>query len=79
MPHVAASLCNATQKRLQEDVSSSVQEGDGRGVLGRLKDVSGDLMQASQNISQADRVAVRPTKKGAFDLTCARVFLDNTQ
>ena len=36
-------------------------------------------MQASQNIPQADRVALRPTKKDAFDLTSARVFLDDTQ
>ena len=49
------------------------------GVIVRLKDVWGDLMQASQNIPQADRVALRPTKKDAFDLTSARVFLDDTQ
>ena len=36
-------------------------------------------MQASQNIPQADRVALRPTKKDAFDLTSARVFLNDTQ
>ena len=48
-------------------------------MIGRLKDVWGDLMQASQNIPQADRVALRPTKKDAFDLTSARVFLDDTQ
>ena len=77
--HATARLCNATQKRLQQDVSFRVQEGDGRGVIGRLKDVWGDLMQASQNIPQADRVALRPTKKDAFDLTSARVFLDDTQ
>ena len=77
--HATARRCNATQKRLQQDVSSLVQEGDGVGVIGRLKDVSGDLMQASQNIPQADRVALRPTKKDAFDLTSARVFLDDTQ
>ena len=45
-------LCNETQERLQQDVSSWVQEGDGRGVIGRLKDVWGNLMQASQNIQQ---------------------------
>ena len=48
-------------------------------MIGRLKDVWGDLMQASQSIPQADRVALRPTKKDAFDLTSARVFLDDTQ
>ena len=48
-------------------------------MIGRLKDVWGDLMQASQNIPQADRVALRPRKKDAFDLTSARVFLDDTQ
>ena len=36
-------------------------------------------MQASQNIPQADRVALHATKKDAFDLTSARVFLDDTQ
>ena len=36
-------------------------------------------MQASQNITQADRVTLCPTKKDAFDLTSARVFLDDTQ
>ena len=36
-------------------------------------------MQASQNIPQADRVALRPTKKDAFDQNSARVFLDDTQ
>ena len=29
--------------------------------------------------AQADRVALRPTKKDAFNLTSARVFLDDTQ
>ena len=77
--HATAHLCNATQQGLQQDVSFLVQEGDGRAVNGRLKDVWGDLMQASQNIPQADRVALRPTKKDAFDLTSARVFLDDTQ
>ena len=77
--HATAPLCNATQKKLQQYVSSWVQEGDGRGVIGRLKDVWGNLMQASQNIPQADRVALRPTKKNAFDLTSARVFLDDAQ
>ena len=48
-------------------------------MIGRLKDVWGDVMQASQNIPQEDRVALRPTKKDAFDLTSARVFLDDTQ
>ena len=52
--HATARLCNATQKRLQQDVSFGVQEGDGRGVIGCLKDVWGDLLQASQNIPQAD-------------------------
>ena len=47
-------------------------------MIGRLKDVWGDLMQASQNIPQVDRVALRPTKD-AFDLTSARIFLDDTQ
>ena len=42
-------------------------------MIGRLKDVWGDLMQASQNIPQADRVALCPTKKDAFDLTSAHV------
>ena len=77
--YATARLCNATHKRLQQDVSSCVQEGHGRGVIGRLKDVWRDLMQASQNIPQADRVGLRPTKKDAFDLTSARVFLDDTQ
>ena len=77
--HATARLCNATQNRLQQDVSSWVQEGNNREVTGRLKDVWGDLMQASQNIPQADRVALRPTKKDAFDLTSMRVFLDDTQ
>ena len=77
--HATARLCNATQKRLQGDVSSWVQEEDGQGAIGRPKDVRGDLMQASQNIPQADRVALRPTKKDAFDRTSARVFLDDTQ
>ena len=77
--HATARLCHATQKRLQQDVSFWVQEGVGRGVIGRLKDLWGDLMQASQNIPQADRVALRPTKKDAFDLTSAHVFLDDTQ
>ena len=44
-----------------------------------LKDVWGDLMQASQNIPEADRVALRRTKNGAFDLTSAHVLLDDTQ
>ena len=48
-------------------------------MIGRLKDVWGDLVQASQNIPQADRAPLRPTKKDAFDLTSARVFLDDTQ
>ena len=43
------------------------------------KDVSGDLMPASQTIRQADRVVLRQTRKDAFDLTSARVFLDDTQ
>ena len=77
--HATARLCDATQKRLQQDVSSWVQKEDGRGVIGRLMDVWGDLMQASPKIPQADRVAMRPTKKDAFDLTSARVFLDDTQ
>ena len=51
----------------------------GGGVIGRLKDVWGDLIQASQNFPQADRVTLRPTKKHSFDLTSARVFLDDTQ
>ena len=38
-------------------------------MIGCLKDVWGDWMQASQNIAQADRVALRPTKKDTFDLT----------
>ena len=29
--HATARLCNATQKRLQQDICSWVQEGDGRG------------------------------------------------
>ena len=77
--HATARLCNAVQKRLQQDVSSLVQKGDGRGVIGRLKDVWGDLMQASQNIPQAECVALHPTKKDTFDLTSVRVFLDDTQ
>ena len=48
------------------------------GVIGRLKDVWGDLMQASQNIPQGDRVALCLTKKDAFDLSSARVFVDDT-
>ena len=48
-------------------------------VIHRRKDVWGDLMQASQNTPHADRVALRPTKKDAFDLTSACVFLDDTQ
>ena len=67
------------KKRLQKDVSCWVQEGDGRGVIGCLKDVWGDLIEASQNIAQAKRVALRLTKKDAFDLTSARVFLDDAQ
>ena len=55
------------------------KEEDSWGVIGRLKDVWGDLMQASQNIPEADRVALRPTKKDAFDVISARVFLDDTQ
>ena len=31
--HAGARLCNATQKRLEQDVFSWVQEGDGRGLL----------------------------------------------
>ena len=58
---------------------SWVQEGDGQGVMGRLKDLWGDLMQASQDIPQAECVALRPTKKDTFDLTSAHVFLDDTQ
>ena len=42
--HATDRLCNATQIRLQQDVSYWVQEGDGRGVIGRLKDVWGDLI-----------------------------------
>ena len=72
-------LCNEAQKRLQQDVSSWVKQGDGRGVIGHLMDVWGDLMQASQNIPQVDRVAFRPTKKDTFDLTSALLFLDDTQ
>ena len=68
--HATVRLCNATQKRLQQDVSSWVQEEDGRGVIGRLKDVWGHLMQVSQGIPQADGVALHPTH-----LTCVRVFL----
>ena len=75
--HATARLCNATKNRLQQDVSSWVQEGDCRGVIGRVKDVWGDLMQASENIPKADRVAFRPTKNDTFDLTAARVFLDD--
>ena len=56
-----------------------MQEGDRRGVIARLKDVSGDLMQASQNIPQADHVALGPTTKDSFDLTSAPVFLDDTK
>ena len=52
---------------------------DGRRVIVRLKDVPSELMQASQNIPQADRVALRPTKKDAFDPTSAGVFLDDTK
>ena len=48
-------------------------------MIGRLKDAWGNLIQASQNILQADRVALRPTKKDTLDLTSARVFLDDTQ
>ena len=48
-------------------------------MIGRLKDVWGYLMQASQNIPQADRVALCPTNKDAFDLTSAHVFPDDTQ
>ena len=48
-------------------------------MIGRLKDVWGKLIQASQNIPQADRVALCPTKKDDFDLTSAHVFLDDTQ
>ena len=48
-------------------------------VIGRLEDVWGDLLQASRNIPEADRVALCPTKKDAFDLTSAQVFLDDTQ
>ena len=69
--HATDYLCNATQKRLQQDVSSWVQEGDGRGVVARLKDVWGDLMQASQSIPQPDLVALPPTKTDTFDLTSA--------
>ena len=56
-----------------------MQDGDGQGVIGRLKGVWGNLMQASQTIPQAHRMALRPTKKDAFDLTSAHVFLDDTQ
>ena len=48
-------------------------------MIGRLKDLRGDLMLASQNIPQADRVALRAANKDVFDLTSARVFLDDTQ
>ena len=47
-------------------------------MIGRLEDVSGDLMPASQTIRQGNRVVLRPTRKDAFDLTSARVFLDDT-
>ena len=77
--HATARLCTATQKRVQQDVFRWVQEGDSLGVIGRLKDVWGDCMHASNNIRQADRVALRPTKKDAFDLTFACVFIDDTQ
>ena len=48
-------------------------------MIGRLKDVWGALMQASQNIPQVNRLALCPTKKIAFDLTSACVFLNDTQ
>ena len=48
-------------------------------MIGHLKDVWGDLMQGSHNIPREDSVALRPTKKDAFDLTFACVFRDDTQ
>ena len=69
--NATARLCDATQNRLQQDVSSWVQEGDGWGVIGRVKELWGDWMQASQNIPQAYRVALHSAKK------C--VFLDDAQ
>ena len=77
--HALPRLCSATSKRLQQNFSSLVQEEHGRGVIGCQKDVWGNLMQALQNIPQADRVALRATKKDAFDLTSARVFVDDIQ
>ena len=51
--------------------------GTRRGWSGSDQPAKGCVGLSSQNIPQAAAVALHPTKKDAFDLTSAHVFVDD--
>lgn len=76
--HAACRICCAIQKRVGANVSQWVREGDGRGAVGALQDLWGEFSQEAKRIPVSERVAQRPTSEKQFDLTSARMFLENS-
>ena len=43
-----------------------------------MQEVGAQLMQEAANVPLTERVALRPQKKDTFDLTSARLFIENS-
>ena len=75
--HALARICNAVRKRLSVNVSEWVAGGQGRGCVGRLKEFWAEFTQEVARIPVSERIAIRPTKDGQFDITSSHFFRMN--